>query len=366
MWFFILGCLAPAFAVAFLATAFLRWFSPRVGLIDRPAARKVHRVATPLGGGIGIWCGVIVPLAIMQILLWQSPELVSRWLPPELAPHLSGAVSRAPQLWTVLGGATVLAVMGLCDDFRPLPWPPRMALQLAVAAGVVWSGVRATVFLASPWEGAALSMLWFAVLVNSFNFLDNMDGLSGGIGLIVSSIFAGMMLIAPGEPRWLVAGFFLVLAGSLAGFLCHNWTPAKIFMGDAGSYFIGFSIAAMTVLGTFYTPAAGNQHVILAPFCVLAIPLYDIASVIAIRLREGRSPFHPDKRHFSHRLVAMGLRPVSAVLTVHLATLTTGLGGLVLYFVPTWTAAIAPLAMVVCVVLIIAVLEAAPGQPPEA
>jgi UDP-GlcNAc:undecaprenyl-phosphate GlcNAc-1-phosphate transferase len=360
MWLFILGCLLPAFWVAFLATGLMRWLSPRLGLIDRPAARKVHQVPTPLGGGVGLWCGVIVPLAIAQILLSVWPDVVLRFAPPELAPHLSGVAFRAPQLWFVLGGATLLAIAGLMDDFRPLPWQPRMALQFAVAAVVVWSGVRGTVFIAAPWVGVVLTIGWFVVLVNSFNFLDNMDGLSGGIGLIVSSIFAGMMLIAPGEPRWLVAGFFLVLAGSLLGFLCHNWSPARIFMGDAGSYFLGFSIAAMTVLGTFYTPAAHNQHVILAPFCVLAIPLYDICSVVFIRLREGRSPFHPDKRHFSHRLVAMGLHPVAAVLTVHLATLTTGLGGLVLYFVPTWTAAIAPLAMVACVVLIIAVLEAAP------
>jgi UDP-GlcNAc:undecaprenyl-phosphate GlcNAc-1-phosphate transferase len=360
---FLLSCLTPAFCVAFLTTGVMRWLSPRIGLIDRPAARKVHRVPTPLGGGVGIWCGVIVPLALIQFLLWQPTETIAGWAPAELVPMIAGAARRAPQLWFVLGGATVLAIAGLIDDFRPLPWVPRMALQWAVAVAVVWSGVRGSVFVAAPWVGAVLSVGWFVVLVNSFNFLDNMDGLSGGIGLIVSGIFAGMMLIAPGEPRWLVAGFFLVLAGSLLGFLCHNWSPARIFMGDAGSYFIGFSIAAMTVLGTFYTPAAQDQHVILAPFCVLAIPLYDTCSVIYIRLREGRSPFHPDKRHFSHRLVAMGLRPVTAVLTVHLATLTTGLGGLVLYFVPTWTAASVPLAMVACVVLIIAVLEAAPGPP---
>jgi UDP-GlcNAc:undecaprenyl-phosphate GlcNAc-1-phosphate transferase len=364
MWWFIFGCVLPAFCVAFAVTAVMRWLSPRIGLIDRPAARKVHQVPTPLGGGVGIWCGVMLPLAVMQALIAQPPHWLDDWLPAELLPYVAGASARAPQLWVVLGCATVLAVAGLMDDFKPLPWQPRMALQLLMAVIVVWSGVRATAFLAVPWAGAVLTVGWFVVLVNSFNFLDNMDGLSGGIGLIVSGMFAGMMLMAPGEPRWLVAGFFLVLAGSLLGFLCHNWSPARIFMGDAGSYFIGFSIAAMTVLGTFYSPAAANHHVSLAPFCVLAIPLYDISSVIWIRLREGRSPFHPDKRHFSHRLVAMGLRPVTAVLTVHLATLTTGLGGLVLYAVPTWIAAAPPLAMVACVVLMIALLESADGPAP--
>lgn len=363
MGLFALGCLLPAFWVSFLATAVMRRLAPQWGLVDQPNSRKVHLVPKPLGGGIGIWCGATLPLAAAQLFYFCVAGNPPAWLPAELVRTLDAVAYRAPQLWTVLGCATVLAVIGLMDDFRPLGWKLRMALQFLMAGIVVAAGVRATVFIASPWIGAVLTVGWFVVLVNSFNFLDNMDGLSGGIGLIVSSVFAVMMLTGTSEPRWLVAGFFLILAGSLLGFLCHNWSPARIFMGDAGSYFIGFSIASMTVLGTFYTPDAGDRHVIMAPFCVLAVPLYDICSVIFLRLREGRSPFQPDKRHFSHRLVAMGLRPVHAVLTVHLTTLTTSLGGLALYNVTTWGAAAIPLAMVASVLLIIAVLESA--QRPE-
>jgi UDP-GlcNAc:undecaprenyl-phosphate/decaprenyl-phosphate GlcNAc-1-phosphate transferase len=358
---FIAVCLISSFWVSFLGGFLMRWLSPRIGLVDHPAARKVHVVPTPLGGGVAIWAGVVLPLIAAQVLIWSWGASPPEWVPAELARHLGGVGYRSPQLWAVLGAATVLAGMGLCDDFRPLPWRPRLFVQFAAAMFVVAMGVRATAFFENPLIGMVLTVGWFVVLVNSFNFLDNMDGLSGGIALIVSGISAAMMLGAPGEPRWLVAGFFLILAGSLTGFLCHNWSPARIFMGDAGSYFTGFSIASMTVLGTYYTPEAHDDHVILAPFCVLAVPLYDICSVIWIRLREGRSPFQPDKRHFSHRLVAMGFRPVTAVLTVHLATLTTGLGGLTLYAVSGWSAAMAPLAMVSCVVLIIAILEQSPG-----
>ncbi len=365
MGLFVLGCLLPAFWVSFLATWVVRGLAPRWGLIDKPAARKFHVTPTPLGGGIGIWCGVVLPLALAQLTYVTFGNSPPAWLPPEMLRILDAVAYRAPQLWIVVGCATVLAIVGLMDDFRPLGWMPRMALQFLMAVAVVSAGVRATVFVQNPWIGAGLSVLWFVVLVNSFNFLDNMDGLSSGIALIVSGVFAVMMLTGGSEPRWLVAGFFLVLAGSLLGFLCHNWSPARIFMGDAGSYFIGFSIASMTVLGTFYTPEAGDRHVMMAPFCVLAIPLYDICSVVILRLREGRSPFQPDKRHFSHRLVAMGLRPVHAVLTVHLATLTTSLGGIALYSVPTWSTSMAPLAMVTCVLLIIAVLESAQRTPKE-
>ena len=360
MWLFIAGCLISAFWVSFLMTGLMRLIAPRIGLIDKPAARKVHLVPTPLGGGIGIWLGVVLPLVAVQILIWIWRKNPPESLPLELSQHLAGAMSRSRELWGIIAAATLLSITGLIDDFRPLSWKLRIALQLGVSIAIVYSGVRATIFIDNPWIGGILSVIWFVVLVNSFNFLDNMDGLSGGIALIVSSIFAVMMLTKPGDPHWFVAGFFLIVAGSLIGFLCHNWSPARIFMGDSGSYFIGFTIACMTLLGTFYSPTDQNRHVILAPLCVMAVPLYDICSVVLIRLMEGRSPFQPDKKHFSHRLVALGLTKVQAVLTVQLTTLTTGLLGLTLYAVSTWNAAVVVVACVGCVLLLIAILEAAP------
>ncbi len=343
----------------------MRLVAPRWGLIDKPAARKVHLVPTPLGGGIGIWCGVVLPLMAAQILVFVLRKNPPDWLPLELSQHLAGAAYRARELWGIIAAATVLAITGLIDDFRPLSWKLRISLQFGVSIIVVLSGVRATVFANSVWIGGIVSVLWFVVLVNSFNFLDNMDGLSGGIALIVSTIFAVMMLTKPGDPHWFVGGFFLIVAGSIVGFLCHNWSPARIFMGDSGSYFLGFSIACMTLLGTFYAPSDQNKHVILAPLCVLAVPLYDICSVVVIRIREGRSPFQPDKKHFSHRLVALGLTKVQAVLTVQLTTLTTGMLGLTLYSVTTWNAAVLIVACVGSVLLLIAILEAAPRENAE-
>ena len=331
MWPLIIGCLASSFWVSFLMTFLMRWLAPRVGLIDKPAARKVHVIPTPLGGGVGIWCGVVLPLIAAQllVLIWrQNPP---DWLPLELRQQLEGAAYRGRELWGIIVAATILAITGLIDDLRPLSWKFRIFLQFGVSIAVVVSGVRATVFLANPWIGGVLSVVWFVVLVNSFNFLDNMDGLSGGIALIVSTIFAVMMLSKPGDPHWFVGAFFLIVAGSLIGFLCHNWSPARIFMGDAGSYFLGFSIAC-------------------------------ICSVVLIRIREGRSPFQPDKKHFSHRLVALGLTKVQAVLTVQLTTLITGLMGLTLYAVTSWTAAIVVVACVGCILLLIAILEAAPRE----
>jgi UDP-GlcNAc:undecaprenyl-phosphate GlcNAc-1-phosphate transferase len=365
---FAAACLAPAFAISFTATLCMRHFAPKIGLIDRPAARKVHTTPTPLGGGIGIWLGVVVPLAVAQLAAWflvqnqaslEKSEWFSRLVPEELAKHLEGVLYRADQMWAIVAGGTILATMGLIDDLKNLPWLPRLIVQASVATALAAAGVRATVFVPVPWVSWVLTVLWMLVLVNSFNFLDNMDGLSSGIALIAASLFAAVMLTATGEPRWLVGGVLLVLAGSLAGFLCHNWPPARIFMGDSGSYFIGLLLSSMTVLGTFYHEDIGSRHVMLAPLCILAIPLYDFTSVMVIRLSQRRSPFQPDKSHFSHRLVELGLKPRNAVLTIHLATLTTGLGALLLYRIPDWSGALLVVALIACVLAIVAILETA-------
>jgi UDP-GlcNAc:undecaprenyl-phosphate GlcNAc-1-phosphate transferase len=152
-----------------------------------------------------------------------------------------------------------------------------------------------------------------------------------------------------------VSGFLFLLSGSLVGFLYHNRPPARLFMGDAGSYFIGFSLAVMTILATFSTPG-GPRHAVLIPVCVLAVPLYDTLSVILIRLRAGRSIFEGDTNHFSHRLVALGMSRVQAVLTIYLTTAACGLAALALPQVNAWGAAAIALA-IACLLCVIAILE---------
>ncbi len=359
MLFFVLACVVPSCLISALITFVVRRRASAWGLVDQPNARKVHESPTPLGGGIGIWFGVVGTIAIAQLSAWfihDRPALIEQ-LPEIIRPHLDGVLYRSGQLWAILGCATVLAVMGLVDDRKNVPWLPRLVIQVVVVAVLVFAvGVQSTVFVPLPFVSQLLTMLWMLVLINSFNFLDNMDGLSSGIALIAAVLFATVMLM--GE-RWLVGGALLVLAGSISGFLFfHNWPPARIFMGDCGSYFLGVLLASMTVLGTYFDyEDQSSRHVILAPFCILAIPLYDFCSVILIRIIQRRSPFHPDKSHFSHRLADLGLSRPRAVLTIHLATLTTGLGGLLLYFVTGWIGALLVCGLIVCVLAIIAILE---------
>ena len=209
------------------------------GLVDEPGHRKVHVRTTPLGGGIAIWLGVVVPLGLGQLLVWlvargqSSPgwEWAQRIpIPDFVRPHLAGLAEQATNLWLILAAGTVLMLLGLADDLWGLAWQPRLAVQFSVASFVVWLGFRLTMFVNVPWLMSVISVLWIVALVNSFNMLDNMDGLSAGVAAIAAAILAAVLLATPDPesqgPQLFVAGFLLVLVVALAGFLAHNRPPA--------------------------------------------------------------------------------------------------------------------------------------------
>jgi len=373
LWIQMIGMLLvtilPAFFISLFAVGLVKHYAGALGLLDKPNARKVHTVPIPLGGGLGIWLGVSGTFLIGTIGLFvlQGNESIGEaWLPAGLKEHLPGLASKSLQIWVLLGGGTVLALLGLLDDRFSLPWQPRLAVEFLVAGTVVyWQNLQLTAFISLPWFTSILSVIWIVMLINSFNMLDNMDALSGGVAAIICTMLALMLMITPessrGQPQLFVAAMLLVMVGALLGFLKHNWPPASVFMGDAGSYFVGYWIAIASLLST-YTGAKGTTpHAVLAPLCVLAIPLYDMVSVIWIRIREGRSPFQADKRHFSHRLVDLGMTKKQAVVTIYLATVTCSLGALLLPRTDAWGAVLV-LAIVFCMLALIGVLESLTGQ----
>jgi UDP-GlcNAc:undecaprenyl-phosphate GlcNAc-1-phosphate transferase len=205
-----------------------------------------------------------------------------------------------------------------------------------------------------------VSVLWIVGLTNAFNMLDNMDGLAAGVGLIASALFAAAQVAVQ---SLFVPAVLLVLVGALTGFLVHNRHPARLFMGDAGSNFLGFLLGALTIAGTYFRyDRSYSPYSVLAPLLVMAVPLYDMTSVIVIRLREGRSPFQGDRRHFSHRLVERGLTPPQAVRTIDLVTLAGGLGALLLHRL-TAPGACVVVAQTVCLLGVVALLELSAKRP---
>lgn len=355
-----LALVVASFALSAVLSGLARVVAPRFGLVDKPGGRKAHRAPTPLGGGVAIWLTVMLMVGLGTLALGPGRE----YLPVAVTVHSGGAWQRVGELSLILGLATIIMGMGLADDRVGLSWKLRLGVQVALAALIVASGPRITLFKPLDWPPIswAITIVWIVGLTNSFNFLDNMDGLAAGVGLIAASLFVAAQVEVEGR---FVPAVLLVLVGALAGFLIHNRHPARLFMGDAGSNFIGFLLGTLTVVGTFTRPSQGySPYGVLTPLLVMAVPLYDTTSVILIRIREGRSPFEADRRHFSHRLVERGLTPPLAVRTIYLVTLAGGLGALLLP--RKWMdglGACVVVAQTVCLLGVVALLEVSTNRP---
>lgn len=343
---------------------FARRLAPRWGFVDRPGGHKGHRVPTPLGGGVAIWLTIVVILVSgMVAVRVLGPD----GLPAPLARHVGGAYERSGELAWILVLASVIMAMGLVDDLKNLNWRLRLGIQFACATGLAVSGIRVTLFgpFAHPLLGGAVTVLWIVGLTNAFNMLDNMDGLAASVGLIAAALFCGAQAAAG---SLFAPAVLVVMVGALAGFLVHNHAPARLFMGDAGSNFLGFLLGTLTVVGTFTRDERGggySPYGVLAPLLVMAVPLYDMVSVILIRLAEGRSPFVGDRRHFSHRLVARGLTPAQAVWTIDLVTLAGGLGALLLHRLDAAGACVV-MAQTCCLLGVVAILELSASRSEQA
>lgn len=259
----------------------LKW-----GWVDQPGKRKVHQKPIVRVGGIAIFAG-----AMAAVLL----GCLSGFLPD--IPAYSGL-----QLAGILLGGTGFFLIGLLDDIFHFSPFIRLFLQGLVVC-VSWvCGVRVDV-LPVPFVGAVstgllslpITFFWLAGVANAINWMDGLDGLAAGVSAIAALVFG--LICWQNPPLALVA---LALAGSLVGFLRYNVNPARIFMGDGGSYFLGFTLAAIAAVGLMQIPLQGSAAL---PFWVLAVPIADMTRVILSRLWDRKSPFFPDQRHLHHKLL---------------------------------------------------------------
>ena len=210
-----------------------------------------------------------------------------------------------------------------------------------------------------------LTILWITGITNAFNFLDNMDGLSSGVAAVCGLAF---LVTAVLIGQWFVAGMLAMLVGALVGFLCFNFSPASIFMGDSGSLVIGFVLGSLTVRPTYLMPGMEIEkhwYALLTPLVVLAVPIYDLVVVSIIRLSHGKSPFVGDTNHFSHRLVRRGMSRRTAVLCIWLVTAATSIAAILLPRVGDWISASMILLQTALVLCVVALLEQHPLPVPE-
>lgn len=366
-----LAAIAVSFGISVLATPVSRRFAGRVGYIDLPQHHKAHANPTPLLGGSAIFLAILLPslLALALATLWADTGAPS-FLPPAFARHLPGVAAKTPQALMILAAAMGMHILGLLDDRKALgPWTKLLVQTLLIAGVVIFANLRILTLLdhltpLGALPSIVLSILWLLAITNSFNFLDNMDGLAVGVAAICA---ATLLAAAASIGQIFVSAWLCLILGALLGYLPYNFPPASTFMGDAGSLVIGFLLAAVSCLTTYVAPGApgtgaiGIHYQVLAPLVLMALPLYDTTSVMLIRLRERRNPMVGDRRHFSHRLLARGMSPRGALLTIYLCTGGTAIAAALLPRVDA-VGAILILCQTIGILLIVALLES--GAPP--
>jgi UDP-GlcNAc:undecaprenyl-phosphate/decaprenyl-phosphate GlcNAc-1-phosphate transferase len=278
-----------ALLIAFVATPVARRIAPKLGVMDQPNPRKVHARPMPLLGG-----AAIVIASLLTLLLLRDRFEIQ-------------------QLGSIVLGASLVALLGFYDD----RWGLRPILKLIgqiVAAGIlIYSGVKVTA-LPQEWMNVTVTLVWVVGLTNSLNLLDNMDGLSSGVAAVCASFF---VVMAAMSGQIYVGALAAALLGATLGFLVYNFNPASIFMGDTGSMFLGFMLAAIGIKLRF--PANVPFVTWMVPIIVMGIPIFDTTLVFISRLRRGKNPLTtPGKDHVSHRLVARGFTTREAVMSHYL------------------------------------------------
>ena len=303
----------------------------RYDVLDHPGHHKTHKNVHPLLGGGAIYVTFTTCILFGIGALWMA-KLGGFGVFPKLQGYLLYQfpifLNVLPQLAGFLLGGTCIFILGLLDDIRGVgfSYKSKFVMQIFAAVILVASGTRLE-FLPHPALNIIVTILWVVGITNSFNLLDNMDGLSSGIA-VIASLILGVLTIRQGQ--YFSALLLLALAGSVLGFLRYNFNPSKIFMGDAGSLFIGYTLAALTVSNSYITSRSVTQLPIVVPVLVLGVPLFDTFSVMLIRWREKRPLFLGDNCHFSHRLVKLGMSTRQTVVFIYLVALCVGISAILI------------------------------------
>lgn len=297
-----------AFIAVYLTMPFFRGVAIRYRIVDFPGKRKMHRVATPLLGGLAIYAGLIIGLAINLPL----PKNV----------------------WAIMIGATIILILGIADDAKGLSARYRLGVQFVAAMIVIIFGERIE-FLPNniPFDIAevVISLVWVLGITNAFNYIDGLDGLASGCA-VINSICFGAILYRTGQEQLFV--LCAVMAGACLGFLPYNFMPRKrkVFLGDAGSTLIGFILASVGLCGYW---AKGDPVKIAIPILILGVPIFDMVFTTVMRISERKiSTVHEwlkyaGKDHFHHYLVDIQLPTPAAVIFIYFTSIALGISAMV-------------------------------------
>lgn len=318
---YVAATLAVAALISFIATPVVKSLAFKVGAVDVPKdARRMHNHPIPRMGGLAIFFGFLLAVLIFV---------------PLAGSMIGGGQFLADSTKGMLLGAIIIVVLGIFDDIYDLPAKFKFVVQIVAAIVAVASGniieviSNPNVFSQNPWLALGwlsypVTVIWIVAVTNAVNLIDGLDGLACGVSTISSMT---MLVIALLVSEVNVAIMMGALAGACLGFLPYNLNPAKIFMGDTGSTFLGFILATVSVQGMFkmYTIIS-----FVVPFLMLGLPIFDTCFAFIRRIAHGQSPMHPDRSHVHHRLIDMGFTQKQAVGILYVISAILGLSAVVL------------------------------------
>ncbi len=306
----ILLALLVAAAVSFAATPLVKSFAYKVGAIDVPRDnRRMHTTPIPRLGGLAIFIAFF------------------------LSALLFGKLDR--QMQGILLGAVVIEILGVFDDIFALKAIPKLIVQIFAAWIAVYHGCSiefisnpnffsSTIYLNLGWLSTPVTIIWIVAITNAVNFIDGLDGLAVGVSAIST---ASLLVIAMMVSESSVAIVLAALLGACLGFIPYNFNPAKIFMGDSGSTFLGYILACLSIQGLFKMYAIISFAV---PFLILGVPIFDICFAFLRRIAKGQNPMRADRGHVHHRLIDMGFSQKQSVAITYVITAILGLAAVVL------------------------------------
>lgn len=337
---FIVAC-----ATSFTATPLSMWLAKRYGVMDRPDPRKVHSAPVPRWGGLAIYSGILVGLFGAYLGFPRFRTLLDFRHSIYSDGRLSEIVSLDKQFAGILVGLTIVVMLGMMDDRKPVPPVTKLFLQVIASLVALNYGVQISGLSLPFWNyfqfpiflSQAVTVFWIIGFMNAINLADGLDGLAAGLAAIASATFLAVAVIQGNTDTLfiskqlkLAAVLSAALSGSCLGFLPYNFNPAKVFMGDGGALGIGFLLGAITVIGTLKTTAVLS---IVIPVIVVALPVLDVGLAMIRRYKKKSRIMEPDKEHLHHRLMAKGWTAREVVLLVYVLTLILSVSAIFLAIV---------------------------------
>lgn len=312
-----------ALCATLVLTPVVRWASERLGLLDRPGARKAHATILPRLGGVAIFGGIAFALLVQYV-----GELAFGWN--------RTLINGGPPLWGTFGGMLIIFGVGLYDDIRGTKPSVKFVGQVVAAIVPMAAGLRIE-FIGDPIGGGLqelgllgipLTLLWIVGFANVINLIDGLDGLAAGIAAIGAMSF---LVLAVEMNQLVAATLAAVLIGACVGFLRYNFHPASIIMGDSGAMLLGFLLATVSLHGVIKSVAAIT---LVVPLLIVGVPVVDAASAIIRRRRHGRPIHEADNGHIHHRLLHRGFNTRQTVLMIYVWSIALAVSGYSMRFVP--------------------------------